>query len=173
MPRQHWVVETTIRKATLRDAAAVTRIHLETAIAAYSDIFPSDAPAPTYEELLSVWTDWLTNADAIDRNLIAVQNGSMVGIGRAGPDPADPSVGHLSRVYVHPESWGLGAGTALYGAALDHLRAAGFTTATLWVLEHNSRARSWYERLGWHATGHRKSVFAPSNIDDVRYRFDL
>jgi len=29
---------------------------------------------------------------------------------------------------------------------------AGYTEATLWVLERNDRARAWYERLGWQCT---------------------
>ena len=56
---------------------------------------------------------------------------------------------------------------------LAHLREVGFSDATLWVLEHNLRARNWYERLGWRPTGERKAVYAPAQIDDLRYRFSL
>ena len=61
----------------------------------------------------------------------------------------------------------------LYGAAIDYMAETGFPAATLWVLETNARARSWYERLGWRATGERKTVYAPASIDDVRYRLEL
>jgi len=50
---------------------------------------------------------------------------------------------------------------------------AGFPAATLWVLEANAKARSWYERLGWRLSGTRKPMYAPAGIDDVGYRIDL
>lgn len=37
-------------------------------------------------------------------------------------------------------------------------------TATLWVLEGNHRARSWYKRLGWRGNGARKTVYLPAEI---------
>ena len=51
----------------------------------------------------------------------------------------------------------------------EHVRTL-FPEATLWVLERNIRARSWYERLGWAWTGERKPVWPPGGIDDLRYR---
>jgi ribosomal protein S18 acetylase RimI-like enzyme len=45
--------------------------------------------------------------------------------------------------------------------------------ATLWVLEANSYARKWYERLGWKLSGKRKTTYAPAGIDDVQYRLAL
>ena len=41
-------------------------------------------------------------------------------------------------------------------AALVALRAAGFTTAMLWVLGTNARARRFYERRGWRPDGTSK-----------------
>ena len=38
-------------------------------------------------------------------------------------------------------------------AAEEHLRAAGFTEAVLWVLEGNERAARFYESHGWHEDG--------------------
>ena len=91
----------------------------------------------------------------------------------AGPDPDDPTIGHLARLYVAPERWAEGIGRQLYAAAVASLVDAGFPAATLWVLERNTRARTWYERLGWRLTGDRKPTYAPAGIDDVGYRIDL
>ena len=96
-------------------------------------------------------------------------NGSIVGVVLAGPDPDDPAVGHLARLYVDPERWGAGIGTALHNAAVADLVHHGFPTATLWVLEDNVRARRWYERLGWNQTARRKPTFQPAGIYDAQY----
>jgi RimJ/RimL family protein N-acetyltransferase len=59
-------------------------------------------------------------------------------------------------------------------AAVDGLRQARFTTATLWVLEGNGRARRFYERAGWAPDGtHKDDVLAGTPIREVRYRRSL
>jgi ribosomal protein S18 acetylase RimI-like enzyme len=163
-----------IRTADHSLAPAVARVHLETALFAYRDIFPPEAPVPAYDDVLAQWQSWLGPASpATERTLVAVDGGAVIGVGRAGVDTTDNELGHLSRLYVEPSWWDSGIGGALYLAAIEHLRSAGFTVASLWVLERNTRARTWYERLGWRATGERKPVFAPAGIDDVRYVIDL
>jgi ribosomal protein S18 acetylase RimI-like enzyme len=56
---------------------------------------------------------------------------------------------------------------------MAHLRETGYDTATLWVLERNTRARRWYKRLGWEHTGERSPVYPPAGIYDVGYRIVL
>jgi ribosomal protein S18 acetylase RimI-like enzyme len=107
------------------------------------------------------------------RAFVAREDQTTVGVVLAGEDPMDASLGHVSRLHVAPERWGQGIATSLYDAAVDHLRTVGFAEATLWVLERNERARSWYERLGWECTGERKPVWPPAGIDDLRYRLAL
>jgi GNAT superfamily N-acetyltransferase len=87
----------------------------------------------------------------------------------AGHDPDDPALGHVARFYVRPDHWARGVGRHLHDAALGHLRALGYPAATLWVLEDNGRARSWYERRGWDCLGDRKPANALGAVDDVRY----
>jgi hypothetical protein len=42
----------------------------------------------------------------------------------------------------------------------EFLRDEGFASATLWVLRDNPRARAFYEKAGWQATG-QDSLFTP------------
>lgn len=165
-------VDIAVGDATLDDASEIAAVHLASAVTGYRDIFPDHAPKPTVDELQSRWNDWLLAPSATDRNVVARVDGTVVGVGRASADPADPSLGHLSRLYVDPCFWGNGVGRAIYAAVIEHLRSAGFVIGTLWVLERNHRARGWYERLGWRATGARKPVFVPAGIDDVQYRLE-
>ncbi len=66
--------------------------------------------------------------------------------------------------------------------ALDHGWAAHRTdrsrchhrpAATLWVLEGNVHARTWYERRGWNLNGDRTATCASAGIDDVGYQLPL
>jgi ribosomal protein S18 acetylase RimI-like enzyme len=141
---------------------------------AYADIFPPEAPPPTYESDLARWQHWLGPDREQGRRAHVARTGQgVVGVILAGPDPDDPTLGHIARLYVEPSCWGRGVGTLLYRAALDDLTGRNFLAATLWVLEANHRARDWYERLGWRTTGRRHAVYAPAGIDDVQYRIEL
>lgn len=76
----------------------------------------------------------------------------------------------MTGIYVTPNAWGRGGGRHLMDAAQASLKAAGFTTATLWVLEANLRARGFYERQGWAPDGARK---LDDRGDFVRYTTTL
>lgn len=163
-----------VRLVDRGESSALAALHRDAAIAGYGHIFPKEAQPPTPDEVIIQWQQWLgPDWEQGRRAFVAEDGGSVVGVVLAGPDPAEPSCGHLARLYVRPDLWGAGIGTALYARAITHLREAGFSEATLWVLEHNLRARDWYERLGWSTTGERKPVYAPAKIDDLRYRISL
>ena len=159
-------LELWVRSARAGEAPDIAELHLRTAMHAYKDIFPPEAPPPTLEELTAMWREQLRDQSA----LVAVVDNRIVGVALVGADPHEPEAAHLSRVYVAPEFAGRGIGTRLYGACLERIAEAGFGAATLWVLEKNTRVRGWYERLGWVPTGERKPVYEPAGIDDLRYR---
>jgi GNAT superfamily N-acetyltransferase len=76
---------------------------------------------------------------------------------------------------VHPEKWKKGIGRALLSASLDQVRKCKFDQITLWVLEGNQRARSFYESFGFIHDGAMKDdddgkSFA---VREVRYRLNL
>jgi hypothetical protein len=59
-------------------------------------------------------------------------------------------------------------------AALDHLAEAGFTSAILWVLTTNDRARRFYEAGGWRRDGtERTEHMSGARVDEVRYRREV
>jgi ribosomal protein S18 acetylase RimI-like enzyme len=162
-----------VRDARISDRVTIARLHRRTALHAYAHIFPSDAPEPTHEQLVADWEKRLRPGDGRQKCFVAEQEGIVVGVIGAGPDPSDPSIGHLSGLYVDVSCWGCGVGSSLYERAVEHLRSHTFSTATLWVLEGNARARGWYQRRGWTATDDRLVVYAPAGIEDVVYRLVL
>lgn len=160
--------------AGLDDADAVTRLHRRAAQAGFAHIFPPDAPPPRFEDDLDRWRFWLGPDREHGRHCFTVRtDGQILGVVLAGPDPDDRTLGHLARLYVGPDQWGRGIGNVLYRTAVEDLRASGFDTATLWVLEGNHRARRWYERLGWSPTSRRKPTYEPAGIFDTQYRLAL
>lgn len=162
-----------IRPAKRSEARALTSVHRVAAHTGFAHIFPPEAPVPAFEDDLARWECWLGPDAAKGRRCyVAEVREDIVGVVLAGPDPEASTTGHLSRLYVHPDHWGTGIGAHLYASAKADLRAR-FDEATLWVLEGNGRARSWYERLGWRLTERRMPTYAPAGIHDVQYRIDL
>ena len=92
---------------------------------------------------------------------IAERDGTTLGVAvRVGSD--------LRALYVVPEAWGTGVAAALMTEAVDAIRNSGASEATLWVGAANARARRFYERTRWVASGEtRTSALGP---EEVRYR---
>jgi RimJ/RimL family protein N-acetyltransferase len=76
-------------------------------------------------------------------------------------------IGELYTLYLHPEAWGNGFGSALHQAAMRYLAAEGFGSSVLWVLDCNHRARRLNERRGWRADGRRADE---AGAPKLRYR---
>lgn len=91
------------------------------------------------------------HADPHATEFVAEVNGEPVGWAVAGPahHSDEERTGELYAIYVLPTHWSTGVGHVLLEAAEEALRANGFDTAVLWVLDGNSRAATFYERHGW------------------------
>ena len=130
-----------VRRADPDEARTIADLHHRTALQAYASIFPPEAPAPTLDALAADWRTRFTGSKVF----VATASNTLIGVVSSGTFEGS---GHLSRLYVDPAHQGRGTGRALYDRVLADFELAGRTTATLWVLERNTRARSWYERLG-------------------------
>ena len=90
--------------------------------------------------------------------LVAERDGSVVGFAQYLWSPADtePFVAAdevlLHSLYVHPDHWGAGAGTALVDAGRERLPEE-LTTLRLAVLKGNEVGVSFYESYGFDRTG--------------------
>jgi len=60
-----------------------------------------------------------------------------------------PGVAHLGRMFVHPEHWGRGIGTALLLQGVAEMKQRGYRKAQLYTGARNVRSRRFYERHGW------------------------
>ncbi|HLI72837.1 MAG TPA: GNAT family N-acetyltransferase [Acidimicrobiales bacterium] len=172
-----------VRAAVPGDALAIATVHVRSWKAAYPGLLPDsylDALRP--EDRLGMWEQALGEPPPGQGTLVLEHDdagpGAIAGFASFGPtrdDDADPGVvGELQTLYLDPDSWGRGGATRLMDEVVAQMRAAGFTAATLWVLDSNAHARRFYERRGWRPDGasklHDWQAFVAT---DVRYRMPL
>ena len=170
-----------IRPATPDDAPAIARIHIRGWQQAYRGQLPDsflEALDSSLERRTTYWAAQIEGADRGGRRvIIAEHEGSPVGFATFGPaegEAPDRQLGEVYAIYLDPAHWSQGYGRALFQAATEGLRGAGFKQAVLWVLESNARARRFYERAGWKPDGETKrDERGPVVLDEVRYRVTL
>ena len=73
-----------------------------------------------------------------------------------GPPAAGPCGWHLVSMWVSPQARGHGVADLLLGAVIGHAEAAGAPRVTLWVALGNTRARAFYQKMGFLPTGRRQ-----------------
>lgn len=109
--------------------------------------------------------------------LVALRNQTIIGFVALVPsrDPdATESTGEVMALYVDPQVWRIGCGTALLDAALQAAGKCQYRNLTLWVLDSNSRARSFYAARGFAHDGQQKTDVRPGfALHEVRYTRDL
>ena len=132
-------------------------------------------PGPDRAGRVERWRQWLGDPEI--SCLVGEVDGELVGFSTLRPSPeadAGGSTAEMPTLYVHPDHWRRGHGTALCAAALDEARARGFTELTLWVLEINAQAAAFYEALGFSFDGATKVDELPhERLLARRYRIDL
>ena len=185
----------TIRPATPYDAQAIARIRVQGWRFAYQGLISQDyldslSVAKDTKRMRGYLSQFPQNSppsrsapvqssDGEKRSFMLAARGDAV-LGFCGfsavPDkayrperavPAGAMVGRLHSLYIAPETLGQGIGYTLMSHALSTFAAWGCERATLWVLEGNSHAISFYERQGWRCTGATKvdQSFGPCLVE--------
>jgi GNAT superfamily N-acetyltransferase len=159
-----------VRLATGDDAAAIARAQERAWQTAYRHVFPVEELERGGFIRVELWRERLLWPPPGWHTFVAHQDGAVVGFVSVGPSRDEQGLGELYAIYVDPDAWATGAGRALLERGELELRSS-YGEATLWVLEDNPRARSFYEIAGWAPDGSAKAderwgVRAP----EVRYR---
>jgi len=164
-----------LRRAVGADARAIAEVHVETWRHAYRALLP----APFLEALQVERREdhWRREIDLLApprRPWVADVGGDVVGFVSAGPsrdDDAAPRTGEVYAIYVRPACWDRGIGRNLLAHAVRDLQEHGYEAATLWVLEQNAQARSFYEAAGWSLDpSSRTETIGGVEVVEVRYR---
>jgi GNAT superfamily N-acetyltransferase len=157
-------VSVTLRDAYSGEAEALARLQEESAVAGFANVFPPGRYPFPREEVLQSWRELLAREDVTA--LVAEDGGELLGFAVLRP-------GWLERLYTHPNAWGRGVGSRLHDEGVELIRGLGSSRCSLWVLEANERARSFYEHRGWRLNGHTRVVPFPPNPIDVGYTLDF
>ena len=173
-----------MRAATKADAADIAAVHVAAWRAAYGAVFPaewltSDEFAATRTQR---WREWrlgpgervavATLAERADTKPV------VTAFSWYGPERdrgrGVTGRGEIVAFYADPRVWGRGIAPRLIEHTELRLRTEGFTSAVLWVLTDNPRARRFYERHGWAPTG-IEGTFATrgTSVPEVEYRKEL
>lgn len=148
-----------IRCATELDAYAIANIHVLSWQAIYKGLMPDHVlDNLDVEKRFNEWRKRLFEGVDV---WVAEDGNNCIGFISICPsrdNDHDPNnVAEISAIYLLPEYWGKGLGKQLCQNAFDHVIRNGFKEITLWVLNSNKQACSFYESLGFCATGDMKT----------------
>lgn len=140
-----------IRPAKPEDAAAIGKIYCESWKAAYRGIVPQD-----YLDSLTPDDRKINPANFL---VLESEDGIVFGLANLGVsrDTERPDWGELRAIYLLPDFWRKGFGTALFQAAEQKLREMGYERYFLWAFCKNTRARRFYEKMGMRRVGKEQS----------------
>jgi ribosomal protein S18 acetylase RimI-like enzyme len=164
-----------IRRAELSDEKSIATVLVAAWTIAYRRLVPDDVlDHLSVEDSERRWRERI--AAPWGHIFVAEQESCIVGFAACGSSQDEDSdreqVGEIYAIYVHPDQWRQGYGTALVGEAIKCLREDGFEEVTLWVLKENQEAIRFYEAAGFEADGASKVKQRADGLEMpvVRYR---
>ena len=140
-----------VRSATLRDAKAITEVHLEATRAAYRDLLTAEQILPVLT--LAGQVDWREAIEFSEPQVhLANDQGQVVGFvgfDRSRDKGTPPTAGEIWALQVAESHWGQGVGLALWDCAREGLLEEGCISVSVWVPLRNERALRFFELAGF------------------------
>lgn len=161
-----------IRKASQQDAGAISAVHHEAWMGAYSGIIPHKA---LFRMVGKRGVNWWQSAIRRAANVLVVEiGGSVVGYATLGRNRARelPQKGEIYELYLKPEYQGVGLGSRLFNAAREHLAAHDLSGTVVWALEDNAGALSFYSGLGGRDIAEGVEVFDQKALRKIAFAWD-
>ncbi len=167
---------TTIRLALPSDVEEIARVHVRAwQIALRGHVPDAYLDALRVADRIELWSRAVAADDM--SVFVALEASSVVGFALLMPsrdEDAAEGAGELAALYVDPDHWRSGIGSALVGAVVDAARARAFRVLTLWALSTNAPARAFYEARAFVADGHEKTDERRGlSLHEVRYVLGL
>lgn len=167
----------TIRPATTDDIPTIAALHIEGWKGAYGGIVDQGyLDSLSVEKRIADWTGWMAAEESTV--FLAYDGGTPAGfvvIGRTktpppGSSPIRPShSGEIYALYLHPDYWRKGIGTLLIKHAARELKERKHSTICLWVLDANTRAKGFYEKMGGQKLGGKMIEIGPNTLKEICY----
>ncbi|MBU3143840.1 MULTISPECIES: GNAT family N-acetyltransferase [Clostridium] len=160
-----------IHYANVDDARILGEIHSKSWKVAYKGIVPEDIlnnmssekRQRYFEKALS--EGWEEDAIIFKENIGV----GLICIGKCRDEDKDNSYGEIWGIYLLPEYFNKGIGSKLIYWGLNELRNRNYKKITLWVLEENTPARKFYEKIGFNHDGTVKEITIGKKLKEYRY----
>jgi GNAT superfamily N-acetyltransferase len=132
-----------IRDASVADTQSIAEVHLSVRLVGYRDFLSQEAlSSVSHADLVREWNEHVLDSGLA--TLVHEWHGRIVGVvcfGRARPPWPLGDTGTVEALYVRPEHWGQGVGSALLEQAENALAAERIRVGYLGVYGDNARTR--------------------------------
>lgn len=152
-----------VRVAWADDAAAIGAVQARAWRESYAGVLPAELLAEV--DAVPIAEHWRVAVTAPPtakhRVLVALERNTVVGFAATAPaaDPdAAPTDGEVVAFHVDPQAQRLGHGSRLLAAAVDTLRADGFSRALLWQVVGDDAVGAFFESAGWAPDGAHRTL---------------
>jgi len=161
-----------LHQASLRDAEAIARIHVETWRSTYAGLLPDNLlVGMSFEKQTKMWQRMLSGGETA---IVAEDpRYGVIGFGSYGPNRSVRSKfsGEVYTLYLLPDFQGLSIGQGLLRALFGALAREGHETAVIWVLASNP-SRFFYEAMGGKPTAARNTNMGGQTVREVAYGWE-
>lgn len=160
-----------VRQATLADAEAIARVHIQAWRETYRGLVPAEHLAGlSVDRRAELWRRELGDPRQAPGLVVAEAGGAIVGFAAAGParEPARGFAGELYAIYLLRNQQGRGCGRRLFLAAAAALAAQGIASFMLWVLRDNPN-RGFYEHMGGAPFAEQRIVIGDRDLVEIAY----
>lgn len=167
-----------VRTAELSDSEGISRVHTRSWQSAYRGLLPDEwLDALRWEDRKLRWNAILTSGNKRYVYVAANSQNEIIGFASSGPsrdeDKDQERVHELYAIYLTPEYWGKGIGTALLNVVMKDVPKTA-ERLELWVLEDNISGRRFYESKTFTLDGATKLAEIDGyQLEEVRYRIHL
>lgn len=142
-----------IRLATLRDAEAIARVHVDAWIETYTGLMSDALIAAlpdSYNQRVKLWSSVVESGRERSSLYVVEADLRIVGFAHCGPPlhELEGFDGEITAIYLLKLAQGQGVGRRLMRTVVEDLRGRGFRSMAVWVLKTNVPAVGFYRRLG-------------------------
>lgn len=162
--------EILIRKASLKDTGAISRVHVDSWRETYHQILPAEfLKGLSYDDWEKIWKSVLSDP-SVDVHVVEEHNGSVGGFVAVGPlrEVIEGFDGELYAIYLLTRLQGRGYGKRLFETGVRSLIEDGLKSMALWVLRDNPTC-GFYERLGGSIVGEKTIQIGGQHYVEVAY----
>lgn len=162
----------TIRLATIEDAEAVAKVHVESWKSTYQGIFSDEfLNQLSIEKRTQQWLTTLKNTQhGVFLYVAETLQNMIVGFSCGGPERSKQTLytGELYAIYLYKNYQGAGLGKQLFLQTAKHLLEHGHQTMLIWVAADNP-AKLFYEAMGGKALTTKQALIGDTTINEISY----